>query len=82
MKLRENVMLRRQTISIMLLASVVVLGSSFDIACAAAKKLTYDQAWAHCKAIMDKEKTPGTTTMGNERMVRGGACMKHYGYTL
>jgi hypothetical protein len=31
---------------------------------------------------MDKEKTPGTTTMGNERMVRGGACMKHYGYNL
>jgi hypothetical protein len=84
MKLRENVMFRRQTISIMLLASVVVLGSSFDIACAATKgkKLTYEQAWAHCKGILDKEKTPGTTTMGNERMVRGGACMKHYGYNL
>jgi hypothetical protein len=48
----------------------------------AAKKLTYEQAWAHCKALMDKEKTPGTTTMGNERMVRGGACMQHYGYKL
>jgi hypothetical protein len=77
-------MVRRHTISITLLASVVALGLSFDIACAAAKgkKLTYDQAWAHCKALLDKEKTPGTTTMGNERMVRGGACMKHYGYSL
>jgi len=46
------------------------------------KKLTYEQAWAHCKALLDKEKTPGTTTMANDRMVRGGACMHHYGYRL
>jgi hypothetical protein len=46
------------------------------------QKLTYDQAWAHCKALMDKEKTPGATTQANERMARGGACMHHYGYKL
>lgn len=77
-------MMRRRTISITLLVSVAVLGLSFDVACAAAtgKKLTYEQAWTHCKALLDKERTPGTSTMANERMVRGGACMKHYGYNL
>jgi hypothetical protein len=78
-------MVRQQTVSIILLASVIVLGLSFDVTAFAAtkgKKLTYEQAWAHCKALLDKEKTPGTSTMSNERMVRGGACMKHYGYSL
>ncbi len=63
----------------------IALGGGFavaDQAAAATKKLTYEQAWAHCKALLDKEKTPGTTTMGNERMVRGGACMHKYGYKL
>jgi len=78
-------MVRQQRVSIILLASVIVLGLSFDTTAFAAtkgKKLTYEQAWAHCKALLDKEKTPGTTTMSNDRMVRGGACMKHYGYSL
>jgi hypothetical protein len=78
-------MVRQQTVSIILLVSVIVLGLSFDVTAFAAtkgKKLTYEQAWAHCKALLDKEKTPGTSTMSNERMVRGGACMKHYGYSL
>ena len=70
--------------SIILSASVVAFALSLNVAAAKTKtkKLTYDQAWAHCKALMDKEKTPGTTTMGNERMMRGGACMHHYGYKL
>jgi len=45
------------------------------------KKLTYDEAWAYCKARLDKEKVP-TTTTSNDRWLRGGACMKHFGYTL
>ncbi len=76
-------MARYRTGSIILSASVVAFALSLNAAPAAAKKkLTYEQAWAHCKALLDREKTPGTTTMGNERMVRGGACMKHYGYKL
>ena len=59
----------------------VAIGSA-DYASAATKKLTYEEAWTHCKAIMDRQKTPGTTTSSNERFVRGGACMKHYGYSL
>lgn len=74
--------MQKSTMWITVLAGVVVLGLSFDIANGATKKLTYEQAWARCKALLDKEKTPGTTTMANDRMVRGGACMKHYGYNL
>ncbi len=76
-------MARHRTASIILSASVIAFGLPLNVAPAAAKKkLTYEQAWAHCKALLDKEKTPGTTTMANERMLRGGACMKHYGYRL
>jgi len=46
------------------------------------KKLTYDEAYAKCKSIMDKEGTPGTTTQANVRHTRGAACMKKYGYKL
>jgi hypothetical protein len=63
------------------IAMGVAIGSA-DYASAATKKLTYEEAWTHCKAIMDRQKTPGTTTSSNERFVRGGACMKHYGYNL
>ena len=62
------------------IAMGVAIGSA-DYASAATKKLTYEEAWTKCKAIMDRQKTP-TTTTSNERFVRGGACMKHYGYTL
>ena len=58
------------------------IGSADYASAASPKKLSYEEAWTHCKAIMDREKTPGTTTSSNERFVRGGACMKHYGYTL
>jgi len=78
-------MVRQQTVSIILSAGIIVLRLSFTATAFAAtkgKKLTYEQAWTHCKALLDKEKTPGTSTMSNERMVRGGACMKHYGYSL
>jgi hypothetical protein len=65
-----------------LVAAMSPLLAAPTLATAKGKKLTYDQAWAHCKALLDKEKTPGTTTQSNERMVRGGACMHHYGYRL
>jgi hypothetical protein len=49
---------------------------------ASAKKLTYEQAYAKCKSIMDKEGTPGTSTQSNVRHTRGAACMKKYGHKL
>ena len=53
-----------------------------DDASAATKKLTYEEAYAKCKSIMDKEGTPGTSTQSNVRYTRGAACMKKYGYRL
>jgi len=53
-----------------------------DGAAAAKKKLTYDEAYAKCKSIMDKEGTPGTSTQANVRHTRGAACMKKYGHKL
>ena len=40
-------------------------------AVAATKKLSYEQAYAKCKAILDKEGTPGTMTQANVRHTRG-----------
>lgn len=55
------------------------LGFAGDASAATKKKVTYEQAWKLCKAELDKEKIPSTTT-SNERYLRGGACMKKYGY--
>ena len=68
---------------VMLLA--VVFTASFALsgdAVAATKKLSYEQAYAKCKAILDKEGSPGTTTQSNVRHTRGAACMKKYGHKL
>jgi hypothetical protein len=45
----------------------------------AAKKVSYEQAWKRCKALLDKE-MPSTAENQNERYLRGGACLKKYGY--
>ena len=49
---------------------------------AAAKKLTYEQAWAQCKQEISK--TVGSSETGNTagRHAAGGACMHKYGYRL
>jgi len=64
------------------IAMGAAIGSADCASAASTKKLTYEEAWTKCKAIMDRQKTPTTTTASNERFVRGGACMKHYGYNL
>jgi len=53
-----------------------------DASAAKQKKLTFEQAWASCKAELDKEKISGTLTSTQERYARGGACMKRHGYNL
>jgi len=60
----------------------VAIGSADYASAASTKKLSYEEAWQHCKAVLDREKIPNTTAASNERFVRGGACMKHYGYNL
>ncbi|HKS84265.1 MAG TPA: hypothetical protein VJR71_02195 [Pseudolabrys sp.] len=66
------------------LAATFAMAFGFGDSAIAAKKkkLTYDEAYAKCKVIMDKEGTPGTTTQANVRYQRGAACMKKYGYKL
>ena len=65
-----------------LLATALAMAFGFADSASAAKKLTYEQAYAKCKSIMDKEGTPGTSTQANVRHTRGAACMKKYGYKL
>lgn len=71
-------------LKILVIATIAGISGALDAASAAKKekKLTYEEAWAFCKNKMDKDKTYGTTLMGNERFLRGGACMKHFGYNL
>ena len=65
-----------------LLATAVATTFCFVTDVSAAKKLTYEEAYQKCKAILDKEGTPGTSTQANVRHTRGAACMKKYGYKL
>lgn len=69
-------------LKISLVVAIVAASGPLDVALAAKKKMTYEQAWAYCKAKLDKEKAYGTTLQGNERFIRGGACMKDLGYNL
>jgi hypothetical protein len=63
-------------------ALAAAFGLTYDASAATKKKPTYEQAYARCKSIMDKEGTPGTSTQSNVRYTRGAACMKKYGYKL
>lgn len=67
-----------------LLATTLVgaFGFADNASAATKKKLTYDEAYARCKSIMDKEGTPGTSTQSNVRYTRGAGCMKRYGHKL
>jgi len=80
----ENMMTIRRKILVALMAITMplVFGFADETLAASKKKLTYEQAYAKCKAILDKEGTPGTTTQSNVRHTRGAACMKKYGHNL
>lgn len=67
---------------IFLIVAIAAASAAVETASAAKRKLTYEEAWAYCKARMDKESTHGTMLQGNERFLRGGACMKNFGYNL
>lgn len=65
------------------LAVALPLAAAFAFAATsdalAAKKLSYEQAWATCKAQIDKT-IPGDQQ--TSRASAGGGCMKKYGYRL
>jgi hypothetical protein len=72
----------RAAYGLAVLSLTVSLGFS-DAATAETRqnKITYEQAWARCKALLDKT-SPRTAENDNERYARGGACMKKFGYRL
>ncbi|MGC2643189.1 MAG: hypothetical protein WA406_15935 [Pseudolabrys sp.] len=76
-------MVHKNKLIVAFLAGALAAAFGFvDNASAAKKKITYEEAYQRCKAVMDKEGTPGTGTQSNVRYTRGAACMKKYGYKL
>jgi hypothetical protein len=73
---------RNRILAILVAAAAATAFGPIDTASAAKKKLTYDQAYARCKAVMDKAGTPGVGINPNTRYTQGSACMKKYGYRL
>jgi hypothetical protein len=61
------------------IAVAIVASPNFAVSAVAAQGMSYSEAWRICKAQLDKERSPGTTT-SNERFLRGGACMAKYGH--
>ena len=76
-------MVLKYTLFVTLLAATAAGFAFVDSASAASKKkVSFEKAWQLCKAELDKDKIPTTTGQSNERYIRGGACMKKYGYEL
>ena len=48
----------------------------------AAKKLSYEQAWATCKKEIGANAPGSDTTASASRHTAGAACMRKYGYRL
>ena len=66
---------------ITLSAGMVFAATDMTSAQQAAKKLTYEQAWAVCKQQVTSLLGGDTTTTAG-RYTRGAACMKQHGYRL
>jgi hypothetical protein len=79
---REKAMSFVKCVIVVCVASGLVFSVAGNASAAKKKKVTFEQAWKLCKAELDKDKVPTTTGMSNERYIRGGACMKKYGYDL
>ena len=70
----------RQSGTFVLSFAAVVAFSGIPEA-SAQKRLTYQQAFAKCKADVVAS-TPGETAGSSQRYARGMACMKQHGYNL
>jgi hypothetical protein len=67
--------------SAMIVLSLVVAACCSASNASAQAKLTYEQAWAKCKADVNAN-FPGEGSYSAARYARGGSCMKQYGYRL
>jgi len=65
--------------AVILVSGTVALSLGALAPAAAAKKLTYDQAWAKCQSKINKA-VPGD--QASARMAWGSACMKKYGHKI
>ena len=61
------------------LLTLAVAGEAGAIANASAAKVSFAEAWRICKGELDKERVP-SVSISNDRYLRGGACMRRYGY--
>ena len=69
-------------VALLAITVAAAFGLADNASAAAKKKLTYEQAYAKCKALIDKAGYWGTSTQANVRYTSGAACMKKYGYRL
>ena len=70
---------RRSGMYLVSFAAVPAVAGAPDAS--AQQKLTYEQAFARCKADVVRN-TPGETTGSAARYTRGLSCMQQYGYRL
>ena len=70
----------RQVCGMVVLSSAVLVLSGIPDA-SAQKKLSYEDAYAKCKADLDRTYPSGSTSTTG-RNTRGAACMKQMGYNL
>ena len=72
---------KQKALTAVTVAMAAALGIVVNASASKKKKLSYEQAWAHCKSLLDKERTPGDLA-GHSRTFRGSACMHKYGYRI
>jgi hypothetical protein len=73
---------QKTLVTVLTIAMAAASGIVVNASAATKKKLSYEQAWAHCKSLLDAEKQPGDQSSGHHRYFRGSACMHHYGYKI
>lgn len=61
------------------LLAIVIAAELGMVGIASAAKVSYAEAWRLCRAELDRERVPGIM-VSNDRYLRGGACMRNYGY--
>jgi hypothetical protein len=69
---------RLSAMFVLLLTAAAFCGASNA---SAQKKVTYEQAWAKCKADVNAN-YPGESAATSGRYARGASCMQQYGYRL
>jgi hypothetical protein len=73
---------QKALVAVLTIAMAAAAGVAVNASAATKKQLSYEQAWAHCKALLDQEKQPGDLSSGQHRTFRGKACMHKYGYNI